>query len=128
MKAKSEAIDPEFRFKPSAMSRVPRHERHLAAPGDTDLKNCKVRVTMYVDADIVEWFKKRASAPDAAAYQTQINSALRRHITRDGKELPASTKLLHDDRFIRAVAKRIISLPPPASSRPRSEASRPRPR
>jgi uncharacterized protein (DUF4415 family) len=110
MKAKSEAIDPEFRFEPSTMSRVPRHKRHVTATGDTDLKNCKVRVTMYIDADIVEWFKKRASAPDAAAYQTQINSALRRHTERDGKKLPASTQLLNDDRFIRAVAKRIKTI------------------
>ena len=110
MKAKTEAIDPEFRFEPGAMSRVPRHKRHVAAPGDTDLKNCKVRVTMYIDADIVEWFKKRASAPDAAAYQTQINSALRRHIARDGKEPPASAQLLNDDRFIRAVARRVKTI------------------
>jgi uncharacterized protein (DUF4415 family) len=110
MKAKSEAIDPEFLFKPGAMSRVPRHRRHVAEPGDTDLKNCKVRVTMYVDADIVEWFKKRASAPDAAAYQTQINSALRRHIEHNGKELSASTQLLNDDRFIKAVAKRVKTI------------------
>src|SRR5882724_4531225 len=103
MKAKNE--DPEFRFEPGVMSRVPRHKRHRAAPGDTDLKNCKVRMTMYVDADIVEWFKQRASAPDAAAYQTQINSALRNHIARQGKE-PASTQLVNDERFIRAVAKR----------------------
>ncbi len=110
MKAKSEAIEPEFQFEPGAMSRVPRHKRHTAAPGDTDLKNCKVRVTMYVDADIVEWFKKRATAPDAAAYQTQMNSALRRHIARDGKEPPASAQLLNDDRFIQAVAKRVKAI------------------
>ena len=110
MKAKSEAIDPEFRFEPGGMSRVPRDKRHIPAPGDTDLKNCKVRVTMYVDADIIEWFKKRASAPDAAAYQTQMNSALRRHIERDGKKLPAARQLLNDDRFIRAVAKRIKTI------------------
>jgi uncharacterized protein (DUF4415 family) len=32
---------------------------------------------MYLDADIVEHFKAQAARPDAAAYQTQINSALR---------------------------------------------------
>jgi uncharacterized protein (DUF4415 family) len=110
MKAKNGKIDPEFRFEPGGMSRVPPHKRHVAAPGDTALKNCKVRVTMYVDADIVEWFKERASAPDAAAYQTQINSALRRHIARDGKEPPVSAQLLNDDRFIREVAKRVKTI------------------
>jgi hypothetical protein len=66
---------------------------------------------MYLDGDIVEWFKKRASAPDAAAYQTQINSALRRHIDRRAKE--PSAQLVNDDRFIQAVAKRVKAIVSP---------------
>lgn len=50
--------------------------------GDTDPRNCKVRVTMYLDADIVEHFKQRATDPDAAGYQTQINNALRKIVER----------------------------------------------
>ena len=111
MKTKNKESDGEFRFEPGAMSRVPRNKRHLAGPGDTGLKNCKVRVTMYLDGDIVEWFKKRASAPNAAAYQTQINSALRRHIDRRAKE--PSAQLVNDDRFIQAVAKRVKAIVSP---------------
>lgn len=40
----------------------------------------KVRVNMYLDLDIVEFFKKRALEPGAAPYQTQINAELRRII------------------------------------------------
>jgi uncharacterized protein (DUF4415 family) len=111
MKTKNKQIDAEFPFEPGAMSRVPRNKRHLAGTGDTDLKNCKVRVTMCLDADIVEWFKKRASQPDAAAYQTQINSALRRHIERSANE--PSAQLVNDDRFIQAVAKRVKAIVSP---------------
>jgi uncharacterized protein (DUF4415 family) len=46
--------------------------------GDTDLKNVKVRVTLYLDGDVVEYFKRRASEENAAPYQAQINSELRR--------------------------------------------------
>jgi hypothetical protein len=61
---------------------------------------------MYLDADIVEHFKARAARPDAAAYQTQINSALRSVLEND----PAQTgyeQLVKDDRFIAAVARRL---------------------
>lgn len=57
---------------------IPLHLRHDVKPGDTDAKNCKVRVTMFLDLDILEFFKARAASPNAPAYQTQINAELRR--------------------------------------------------
>ena len=61
---------------------------------------------MYLDADIVEHFKARAARPDAAAYQTQINSALRSLLASD--PVPSSyQRLVNDDRFISAIAKRL---------------------
>ncbi|MEN3331702.1 MAG: hypothetical protein V7641_1067 [Blastocatellia bacterium] len=55
-------------------------------PGDTEPRNCKVRVTMYLDADIVEHFKQKAGEPDGAGYQTQINNALRSVVEQPGNE------------------------------------------
>jgi uncharacterized protein (DUF4415 family) len=106
MKAKSKQIEQEFLFKPERMSRLPREKRHQASPQETDLRNCKVRVTMYLDADIVEHFKERAAAPNTAPYQTQINNALRRSLTEPKKRVDYS-QLLKDDSFIEAIARRV---------------------
>ena len=70
-------VEPEFVINPEKIRPVPPHKRHVAKPGETDLRNCKVRVTMYLDADIAEYFKQLAATPNAAPYQTQINNALR---------------------------------------------------
>jgi len=61
---------------------------------------------MYLDADIVEHFKQRAAAPNAAPYQSQINNALRQFLAR-GKPQADYAQLVHDDRFIEAVARRV---------------------
>ncbi len=106
MKTKKNKIEPEFEFRPDRMSRVPKHRRHVATLGETDLKNCKVRVTMYLDADVVENFKRRAARSNAAPYQTLINSALRQFLS-GGERMEDYSGLLHDDRFLEAVAKRV---------------------
>ena len=73
--------------------------RHRATPAETQARNCKVRVTMYLDADIVEYFKNRSFLPTAAPYQTQINAALRALL--DGRSNSGEyASLLDDDSFI----------------------------
>ena len=57
---------------------VPQNARHQVKPGTTAARNCKVRVTMFLDLDVLEVFKGRAKSPSAPAYQTQINAELRR--------------------------------------------------
>lgn len=49
-------------------------------PGDTDPRNCKVGITIQLDADIVEHFKKQAVESGAASFEDQVNDALRQHI------------------------------------------------
>ena len=70
MKVKRAKVDAEFRFRPDRVKRVLKSERHLAKPEQTKPENCKVRVTICLDADIVEVFKRRASGPMAVPYQT----------------------------------------------------------
>ena len=106
MKAKKNEMEQEFEFNPQRMSRVPLQKRHTASPGETNLRNCKVRVTMYLDADVIEHFKRRASRPNAAPYQTQINNALRRFLADAGSNDDYS-RLLQDERFLEALAKRV---------------------
>ena len=40
-------------------------------------KPAKVRVSIYLDEDVIKFFKRRADRPKAPPYQTQINSELR---------------------------------------------------
>ncbi|MBA3440863.1 MAG: BrnA antitoxin family protein [Pyrinomonadaceae bacterium] len=67
----AQGLDPDSLLKP-----VPhrfRRSRHTIKPGEHVMVNSKARVTMYLDADIVECFRVRG-----AHYQTEINAALRR--------------------------------------------------
>jgi len=47
----------------------------------------KARVTIRLDADIIEFFKKRVHASGGGNYQTLINDALLQHIHAHDKEL-----------------------------------------
>ncbi|HXG68188.1 MAG TPA: BrnA antitoxin family protein [Blastocatellia bacterium] len=72
-------------------------------PEDAEAQNIKVRVTIWLDGDIVEHFKERAARPNAAPYQTQINRALREYIER--KPAPAALAVSpQDEAFIAALA------------------------
>ncbi len=104
-------VKPAFAVRRDSIRMIPR--RHRATVAEISPRNCKVRVTMYLDADIVEHFKARAARPDAAAYQTQINSALRSFLQR-GPEQTGYERLIKDERFISAVAKRLARRRPAA--------------
>jgi uncharacterized protein (DUF4415 family) len=67
----------------------------------------KVRVNIYLDLDIINYFKGRAKSPDAAGYQTQINNALRSLIESKAEPLPELARLIDNDEFIAAVAERV---------------------
>jgi len=99
----------EFALKPGR--HVFRRARWVAKPDETQLRNCKVRITMFLDADILEYFKTRAAKPHAAPYQTQINETLRevmeRGIARKADPAGEYKKLLESPGFIEAVAKRV---------------------
>ncbi len=86
---------------------IPR--RHLTRPGEVTLRDCKVKVTLCLDADIIEYFKARLSTPDTVPYETQINDELRGVMERDGRQ-PSNTdfsQLIESEEFIAAVAERV---------------------
>ena len=55
----------------------------------------KVRITIRLDRDIVEWFKSRAEESGGGNYQTLLNNALREYIT-------------HQDEPIEKVLRRVV--------------------
>jgi uncharacterized protein (DUF4415 family) len=89
--------------------RLPRGS-FLAKAGETEPRNTKVRISILLDLDVLNFFKERALKAGALAYQTQINQILRAHM--EGKGSPDANTLAQDDRFIRAVAKRVKQLSP----------------
>jgi uncharacterized protein (DUF4415 family) len=42
----------------------------------------KIRITIRIDDDILDWFRGEVDAAGGGNYQTLINNALREHITR----------------------------------------------
>ena len=92
---------------PKRFKRLPRGT-FVAKAGETEARNTKVRISILIDLDVLNFFKERAAKAGAAAYQTQINQVLRAQL--EGKEVADAKTLAQDDRFIRAVAKRVKEL------------------
>jgi uncharacterized protein (DUF4415 family) len=101
-------VEEEFRFNPE-------RARHHVMPRGVR----KVRVNIYLDDDVVAYFKARAAQPHAAPYQTQINQTLRQAMART--RAPNATAqsesateirrvLLTDDGFIKAVAEQVAHI------------------
>jgi uncharacterized protein (DUF4415 family) len=84
--------------------------KHFAKNGEVKLSDCKVKITINLDADILEYFKQRAAPPHSAPYQTQINNELRRIMVSDNTTddlSQAARELLEDDKFIVALKDRL---------------------
>ncbi|HXG64152.1 MAG TPA: BrnA antitoxin family protein [Blastocatellia bacterium] len=106
--AVAHGVDPEYAIKPGRYK--VRRNRFLdkLRPEDAEAQNIKVRVTIWLDGDIVEHFKERAARPDAAPYQTQINNALREYIEK--RPVRADQALLpQDEAFIAALADAVAA-------------------
>ena len=87
-----------------------RRTTRVAKPSES-----KVKITMWLDGDILMHFQKRASPSNAAPYQTQINAELRKIMEKDlSNETVEITKsietLTTNKEFIRAVAKQLREL------------------
>jgi len=74
---------------------------------DSTFEDAKIRITIALDKEVIDYFKEEANKPGALPYQTQINRALR-------SLLPGSSEhnlfyetlkkdLLHDKKFIHSL-------------------------
>ena len=68
----------------------------------------KVKITIYLDGDVVEHFRDRAEQPNAAPYQTQINNELKK-IMRNGSESAPSVEddILNNEKFLKALKEKL---------------------
>ena len=76
----------------------------------TPRREQKIKITMYVDADILDFFKERAKAPNASPYQTQINNELRAVIERKQTQITdevVTLSMLDNPVFISALAEKL---------------------
>lgn len=89
------------------MKRLPRGS-FKPKKGATNLENCKVKISMYLDADILEYFRARAESPDAAPYQSQINHELRRVMEADTNgKAKLDSSILGETEFLRALKEKL---------------------
>jgi uncharacterized protein (DUF4415 family) len=108
MKKRTEETDPlayerDLTLKP----RVRRRDvGKVVSCREMEARNIKVHISIKLDADVLEFFKRRAAKPGAAPYQTQINQALRESMERDQEDFPGSS-LLKEERFISGMADRL---------------------
>ena len=85
-------------------------------PRDQLARHTKVRITIFLDLDILNFFKARAAKRGKPAYQTQINQALREYM--EGSRPP--TKGSHDERrLIAHLAEQVAKYAVAKSSKPR---------
>lgn len=79
------------------------------SPWVEKLKNTnKVKVSIYLDEVVVQYFRQRADAPNAAPYQTQINNELRRIMENDSREVQSiEDDILNNEEFLRALKEKL---------------------
>ncbi len=87
-----------------------RRTTRVAKPSES-----KVKITMWLDGDILMHFQNRASDANAAPYQTQINAELRKTMEKDLSDETVEIKksieeLTSNKDFIRAVAEQLKEL------------------
>ncbi len=72
----------------------------------------KIKMTMFIDFDVLQHFKNRAERPNSAAYQTQINQELRAIMERDLAEQKnalddVAGRLVNNPMFINAISEKL---------------------
>ncbi len=104
------SVEKEMDLQLNKMKRLPRGS-FKPKKGATNLENCKVKISMYLDADILEYFRARAGLPDAAPYQTQINNELRRVMEADTNgKAKLDSSILDDTEFLRALKQKLETI------------------
>lgn len=101
------SVEEEIDLQLDKMKRLPRGS-FKPKEGATKPENCKVKISLYLDSDILEYFRQRAESPNAAPYQTQINNKLRRVMENDAREVQSiENDILNNEEFLRALREKL---------------------
>ena len=74
-------------------------------------KDSKTKISLYIDSDILQYFRERAESPEAASYQTQINHELRRIMENDSRETASiENDILNNEAFLRALKEKLATV------------------
>lgn len=106
-------IDPEHAMRPGNHTFRRVLPNRLAKAEDVNPRNVKVRITMHIDLDVLNYFKAKAAEKNAAPYQTQINNSLRSYM--EGEVTNSKISLLNDERFLTELAQRVAHFVPKKS-------------
>ena len=80
--------DNKWKLSPKARV-IPKDQRRQYPPEAFDSRNTKVRITIYIDLDVLNYFKAHASK-DGTPYQTQINAVLRQVVEKQDETDPGA--------------------------------------
>jgi len=92
--------------------------KHMPPPDQLD-RHTKVRITIFLDNDVLKFFKGRAAKRGQPPYQTQINQALREYM--EGSQPPGKGGL-DDPGLIAHLAERVAEYS--AAKRKRQKSSK----
>ena len=102
----------DYEYLETSEEMLSRGMRRISRPKRLDnlSKDKKSRITIFLDADIVDSFKKEAETTNEG-YQTLINLALRKIV--DGKQKEAEKQhikreILEDKEFLRELKKALV--------------------
>lgn len=76
-------------------------------------RDAKIKTTVFIDGDILQHFRHRAAAPDAAEFGAQVNQELRAAMERDlaaqeeNKLDEVAKKLLDNPNFLQAISEKL---------------------
>ena len=62
----------------------------------------KIRITIRLDRDVVEWFRSKAEAQGGGNYQTMVNDALRAYTTHEDETLEETLRKVVREELKRA--------------------------
>jgi uncharacterized protein (DUF4415 family) len=79
------------------------------SPWAAKLKNSKrIKVSIYLEDEVLTYFRQRAEQPNAAPYQTQINNELRKIMEADSLGKASLDKnILEDTEFLKALKEKL---------------------
>ena len=85
-------------------------------PHDQLARHTKERITIFIDLDILNFFRARAAKRGKPAYQTQINQALREYM--EGSRPPTKGSH-HEHRLIAHLAEQVAKYAVAKAAKPR---------